>query len=161
MTNADAVLTERERASLAALCNAFHPSLTAGPGDDPLLFSTSASDLGVPHAAEQAMTQLSPIERSELRRLLRLLDSILGGLVIGKTTAVTKMSAAEQERLLRALSTHRIPQLRQGFQALKRLSSFLYYSIVDDRGQNRIWPAIGYTPSSQPMPGAATRRSTT
>ena len=46
MTNADAVLTERERASLAALCNAFHPSLTAGPGDDPLLFSTSASDLG-------------------------------------------------------------------------------------------------------------------
>ena len=32
---------------------------------------------------------------------------------------------------------------------------------MDQRGQNRIWPAIGYTPSSQPAPGAETLRVVT
>jgi len=158
MTNVEAVLTERERASLAALCNAFHPSLPADGHDDPVLFSTNAGDLGVPRAAERAMALLPPAERAELRRLLRLLDSPVGGLVIRKPVGVTKMSPEERERLLRALSVHRIGRLRQGFQALKRLSSFLYYSVPDQHGQNRVWPAIGYTPSSQPVAGAETIR---
>ena len=160
MPNVEAVLTERERASLAVLCDAFHPSLSADPrnGDDPLLFSTSASALGVPRAAERAIGLLLQRERGELRRLLRFLDSPLGGLVIGKFVGVTKMKAEERERLLRALSVHRFARLRQGFQALKRLSSFLYYSVVDTRGQNPIWPAIGYAPSSQPPAGASTIR---
>ncbi|HEY6829774.1 MAG TPA: GMC family oxidoreductase [Gemmatimonadaceae bacterium] len=160
MPNAEAVLTERERATLAVLCDAFHPSLPADPrnGDDPLLFSTSASALGVPRAAERAIGLLPRTERDELRRLLRLLDSIIGGLVIGKPVGVSKMTAEERERLLRALSVHRIGRLRQGFQALKRLSSFLYYSVVDARGENPIWPAIGYAPSSQPPAGASTIR---
>jgi len=161
MTNVDGVLTERERASLAALCNAFHPSLPTDGYDDPLLFSTSAGDLGVPLAAERAMALLPATERTELRRLLRLLDSAVGGLVIRKLVGVTKMSAEERERLLRVLSVHRVGRLRQGFQALKRLSSFLYYSVLDQRGENPIWPAIGYTPSSQPMPGAETLRVVT
>ena len=154
MTKVEAVLTERERASLAALCNAFHPSLPADGYDDPLLFSTSAIDLGVPRAAEQAIASLPPAERAELRRLLRFLDSALGGLVIRKFHGVTKMNPEEREKLLAALSVHRNARLRQGFQALKRLSSFLYYSVLDQRGQNRIWPTIGYTPSSQPATGA-------
>ncbi|HVE32185.1 MAG TPA: GMC family oxidoreductase [Gemmatimonadaceae bacterium] len=158
MKNAEAVLTERERASLAALCNAFHPSLPTDGYDDPLLFSTSATDLGVPRAAEEAMALLPPTERAELRRLLRLLDSVLGGLVIRKFAGVTKMSLDERGKLLRALSVHRNARLRQGFQALKRLSSFLYYSVVDQQGRNRIWPAIGYAPSDQPAAGAATIR---
>src|SRR6185503_11333432 len=138
MPTVEAVLTERERASLAVLCDAFHPSLSADPrgGDDPLLFSTSASALGVPRAAERAMALLPALERGELRRLLRLLDSVVGGLVIGKPVGVTKMTTDERERLLRALSVHRIARFRQGFQALKRLSSFLYYSVVDSRGEN-------------------------
>ncbi|HEV8217674.1 MAG TPA: hypothetical protein VGP95_17610, partial [Gemmatimonadaceae bacterium] len=158
MTNANGVLTERERASLTALFNAFHPSLTADGYDDPLLFSTSAADLSVPRAAERAIALLAPDDRAELRRLLRLLDSTIGGLVIRKFAGVTKMSPEERERLLRALSTHRIARLRQGFQALKRLSSFLYYSVVDQRGESRIWPAIGYAPSPQPVVSADTIR---
>jgi len=160
MPTVEAVITERERAALAVLCDAFHPSLSADPrgGDDPLLFSTSASALGVPRAAERAMASLPAAERSELRRLLRLLDSVVGGLVIGKPVGVTKMTTEERERLLRALSVHRIARLRQGFQALKRLSSFLYYTVVDGRGENPIWPAIGYQPSTQPVVSADTIR---
>src|SRR6476646_5608250 len=154
MKKAESVLTERERASLAALCNAFHPSLPTDGYDDPLLFSTSAGDLGVRRAAEKAMALLPPTERAELRRLLRFLDSVLGGLVIRRFAGVTKMSLDERGKLLRALSVHRNAQLRQGFQALKRLSSFLYYSVVDQQGRNPIWPAIGYAPSDQPAAGA-------
>jgi choline dehydrogenase-like flavoprotein len=160
MPNVEAVLTERERATLAVLCDAFHPALSADArsGDDPLLFSTSASALGVPRAAERAIGLLPREERNELRRLLRLLDSAVGGLVIGKLAGVGKMTAGEREGLLQALSVHRIGRLRQAFQALKRLSSFLYYSVVDTRGENPVWPAIGYAPSSQPPAGASTIR---
>jgi len=160
MPNVEAVLTERERATLAVLCDAFHPSLSADArnGEDPLLFSTSASALGVPRAAERAIGLLPRAKRDDLRRLLRLLDSVVGGLVIGRPVGVSKMTAEERERLLRALSVHRIGRLRQGFQALRRLTSFLYYSVVDARGENPIWPAIGYAPSSQPPAGASTIR---
>ena len=144
---------DRERAEvLAVLCDVFHPSLSPDAGDDPLLFSTKASDLGVPEAAEQAIALLPRVERGELRRLLRLLDGPIGGLVIGRLRGVASMSVEERERLLRALSVHRIARFRQAFQALKRLSGFLYYSVIDEHGSNRIWPSIGYTPSSRPEP---------
>ena len=96
---------------LAALCDVFHPSLSPDGGDDPLLFSTKASDLGVPEAADASDRAVPQGERGELRRLLRLLDGPIGGLVIRKTLrGVASMSVEERERLLRALSVHRIAQ---------------------------------------------------
>ena len=43
----DSALSDRERAVLAAVCDAFHPRLTAEPGDDVALFAASAAELGV------------------------------------------------------------------------------------------------------------------
>ena len=62
------------------------------------------------------------------------------------------MSRAERSRLLSELSTSRIPQLRSGFQALKRLSSFLMYSARQADGSNAALTAIGYITS--PLPPA-------
>jgi hypothetical protein len=131
-------LSDRERATLAAVCDAFHPSLTAEAGDDPLLFSTSASSLGVSGAAEDAIALLAPAQRTELRQLLWLLrNGLFTWLVGGTASGITRMSREQSERFLSSLATSSIPQLRGGFQAFKRLSSFLYYSVTDANGENR------------------------
>jgi choline dehydrogenase-like flavoprotein len=144
-------LTERERLVLRTVCDAFHPSLTVAAGEDPVLFATSASDLGVPAVAERAIGLLPQSERAELRQLLRLMDGrMLGALVCGVPRSIVDMSASDRERLLARMATRRLPQLRAGFQALKRLTAFLFYSVTDEAGVNRNWPRIGYAPSTVP-----------
>ena len=156
-------LTETERAILAVVCDAFHPRLTPGPGDDSALFSTSASDIGVPAAAEDAIARLHPAQQAELRQLLRLLDNALVMLLLGgPARGITSMSAVHRSSACwRRLSTSRIPQLRSGFQALKRLSSFLYYCVADATHDNRSWSRLGYHPSPMPRAGAPLLRLTT
>jgi choline dehydrogenase-like flavoprotein len=152
-------LTDRERAALVTACDALHPALAPEGSDDPTLFAASATSLGVPRAAEDAINLLAPADRASLRRLLRFLEGRLIGLTIGKPRRLSAMQPADRERLLRAMSTSRIPPLRRGFQALKRLSSFLYYSATDRTGCNAVWPQIGYTPSPRGAVGASSVRS--
>ncbi len=159
MTGPPRPLTERERAALAAACDAFHPSLTPEGTDDPTLFSASATSLGVPRAAEDAIDMLAPADRRALLRLLRLLEGPFLGLTIGKPRRLSAMKPADRDRLLRSMSTSRIPPLRSGFQALRRLSSFLYYSATDTTGHSPVWPRIGYTPSPRGPVGASSVRS--
>ncbi|MGE5101506.1 MAG: GMC family oxidoreductase N-terminal domain-containing protein [Deltaproteobacteria bacterium] len=157
--DATKTLTPRERATLAALTEAFQPALTAESGDDPVLFAATAAQLGVPEAAEQAIALLASQQRAELRQLLALLDSGLVGLgLTGTMLGATRMTLAQRERLLLALANSSIPQLRSGFQALKRLANFLSYSVTDSLGDNVTWAAIGYRPSPLPPPGPAALR---
>ncbi len=153
------VLSDRERAALVAACDAFHPTLAAEGTDDPSLFVASATSLGVPAAAEEAIGMLAAADRSALKRLLRLLESPVLPLLIGKPRRISKLKSADRERLLRAMSTSRLPFLRSGFQALRRLSSFLFYSATDEAGCNATWPRIGYTPSPKSTVGASTIRT--
>ena len=102
---------------------------------------------------------LAPADRRALLRLLRLLEGPLLGLTIGKPRRLSAMKPADRDRLLRSMSTSRIPPLRSGFQALRRLSSFLYYSTTDKTGHNAVWPRIGYTPSPRGAVGASSVRS--
>lgn len=154
-------LTERERRVLRAVCDAFHPSLPAVGADDPVLFGASGSDLDVPQAAERAIDLLPGVERAELRQLLRLMDGrMFGALMCGVPRGIAEMSGSDRERLLVAMSTRRLPQLRSGFQALKRLTSFLFYSVTNGGGTNRLWPSVGYAPSPLPPAGPQPLRLT-
>ncbi len=153
------LLTDRERAALAAVCDAFHPSLAPEGGDDPTLFAASATSLGVPAAAEAALGSLSASDRAALVQLLRFLDGPLLPLVIGRPRPISKLRPDDRERLLRALATSRLPLLRSGFQALKRLSSFLFYSVTDRTQFNPAWPRIGYSPSPRGTVGASSIRT--
>lgn len=154
-------LTSRQRVVLRAICDAFHPSLAPAGADDGVLFETGASDLGVPAALERAIDLLPAVERGEMRQLLTLMDGrILGALLCGVPRGIVDMTAADRERLLASMSTRRLSQLRRGFQALKRLTSFLFYSVTGEDGTNRLWPRIGYAPSPLPPPRAEPLRLT-
>ena len=152
-------LTPRERATLASLCEAFQPALIAEAGDDAVLFAASAARLGVPQAAEEAIARLAPAQQTELRQLLGALELGVIGLVLARTPhGASRMSVEQRERLLLTLANSPVPQLRSGFQALKRLTNFLSYSVTDAAGDNVTWKPIGYRPSSLPTPRLAALR---
>lgn len=151
------LLNSSERRSLEAACNALLPALAAEAGDDPRLFGLAAADLDVAVALEQALTTLDRPQQAQFRQLLRALNQpVLIGLLAGTPRRFSALSQPQQERVLLALATHRVPLLRTGFQALKRLATFLFYSLTDAHGHNPTWPALGYTPSTNP-PAAPAR----
>ncbi len=138
-------LTERERRSLVAVCDALLPRLEPSVGEDARLFALSARDVGVAGAVESAMQALSTRQVRELRLFLKLLDQPLFMLAAtGRASDIASMEQAGRERALLALSNSRLPQLRTGFQALKRLATFLFYSVTGDTGVNPTWPSLGY-----------------
>jgi hypothetical protein len=100
---------------------------------------------------EEALASTPPEQASDFRLLLRALDQPLFVLtLVGKPRAFRTLGAEDRERALLAMSTSALPLARKGYQALKRLAAFLFYSVVDERGNNPTWPGIGYVASSNP-----------
>jgi choline dehydrogenase-like flavoprotein len=147
MPEAAAVLSDSERRTLTAVCEALLPSLTpTESGDDANLFRLSASDLHLAGAVEQAMLALSARQVRELRLFIRLLDSAPFMLAVaGRFSGITGMSAGQRETALLALSRSVLPQARSGYQALKRLATFLFYSATPDDASNPTWSSLGYS----------------
>ena len=155
---APAGLTARERRVIAAVADAFIPRLQPGAGDDQALFAMSAETLGLPAALEEAIAgpALSRRQSRELRLFLRLLDSPLAMLLLaGSPRGLSAMSPRDRERSLLRLARSPVPQIRSGYQALKRLSTFLAYSLMPDGRVNPAWKPIGYDePPRAPAPAA-------
>lgn len=156
------VLTSAERSTLEAICNAFLPVLTTETGDAPALFALDAAALGVAAAMEQAIGGLDDAQRSQFRQLLRVLERpLVIRLLIGKGRGFRALGQDDQVQVLLKLATSRLPLLRTGFQGLKRLATFLFYSVTDAQGHNPTWAAIGYTPSANPPAAPRLLRITT
>jgi len=142
-----AVLTPTERQTLKQVCEALLPSLTPSAGDDSPLFAMHAAALGVDVGVEQAIATLDLPQQQQLRQLLRALEQpFLIALLIGKRRCFSLLTQTEQERVLLAMATSRLGLFRTGFQALKRLTTFLGYTLTDEYGSNPAWQAIGYQP---------------
>lgn len=155
------VLTPLERATLAAVCDALLPALSAAPGDDPALFALDARRLGVPLAFEETIATLGAGSLGEIRTLLRALEQPAFMLVLARRPrGFRALSLGERGRALRRMATSPVPKLRTGYQALKRLACFLFYAGVDDAGANPAWPLLGYAPSANPPARAAALRIT-
>ena len=153
------MLTAAERRTLEAVCEAFVPSLEVRPGDSAELFRLNASAIGVAPAVEHAILSALSVSRSdELRLFLRLLDTRVFMLVAtGVPTRFAALAPPRREAALRRMSAHALPQVRSGFQALKRLATFLFYAVVPEAGANATWSAIRYSvPEPEPAgPGGA------
>jgi choline dehydrogenase-like flavoprotein len=156
MTAVAGVLTEGERRTLAVVCETLVPRLEPQDGDLASFFGLQASDVRLAEAVERAMTALSARQVRELRLFIRLLDSPLFMLVAtGRLSRFSAIAAAQdREAALLALATSALPPMRSGYQALKRLATFLFYSVADREG-NPTWPAMGYD-----VPGPAAGHAT-
>jgi choline dehydrogenase-like flavoprotein len=151
---AGGLLTDKERRTLTTVCDALMPTLEPLDSDSAALFRLSAADVGLAAAVEQAMIALSARQLRELRLYIRLLDSPLFMLfVVGRPSGMSSMQPAERETALFALANSPFAVVRTGFQALKRLATFLFYSVTGDSATNPTWPAFGY---AVPVPTPAT-----
>lgn len=143
-------LTESEHRTLEAVCQALIPSGPPPPGEEDRhgLYARSAGDRQVARIVEEILTGESPQARAEFKQLLALLGSpVCGVLLAGRPRGLVELPVEARERALRAMSTSAVPQLRQGFQALKRLAHFVFYAAPGEDGANPNWPALGYVPT--------------
>ena len=140
--NSQEVLTPAERRTLAALAEGFVP----GGG------TARAA------AAERAFaTVVDPELVSQLRLVLRLIETRAGSLLIGgKAVKFSSLRGDQRDEYLQSWVQHRIPLLRSAASALRKLLCFLAYADANEPGDPKLrarLKSIGYNPK----PNAATR----
>lgn len=133
-------------ALLRALADTFIPPLP----DDPHARTSGAAGVNL-SKLEQAI-QAQPLgAQKEFGLLLDLLEKpVLGLTWLGPLRPFRALTPAQRERLLQSWAASRVPQLRKGFHALRKLFTFLYYGGSQPAGNPAAWARAGY-----PGPDAA------
>lgn len=133
------LFTPHEYAIFAAIAARIVPG-EAAPGAAPAAASwPTAEALDCAGKADTLMALALPSVGAELRQLLHLFESGLGGLFTNlQATPFTRLEPAAMDARLTAWRTSRVVLLRSGYQALKRLAQATYYSSPE------IYPLIGY-----------------
>ena len=124
------VLSENEYAIFAAVA----ARVVAAEGDAP-----SADEVDVAGRADAAMALWPDAVQLDVRRLLRLFENALTGVLTGTGAATfTASSPRRQDARLAAWAGSRVAVFRTGYQAMKRLAAACYYS------EPTTWPVTGY-----------------
>jgi choline dehydrogenase-like flavoprotein len=142
-------------AALAALCDTFIPAIQQA--DDPDgYWARSASSQGIAEKIQALVASTKAEDRVRLEQLLALLSSPLLGLSwLGPLKSAERLSPAQRERLLHRWANSPIPELRNGFQVLRKLCCILYFGDAaappgGGPSENPNWKSIGYQPISDP-----------
>ncbi len=153
-------LTPDEFAILEAACETLLPSLEPPAGSSEALaayYRRSAKDLHVAFLIAETLAQENAQAQTEFRQLLALMASPVGGLLlVGSPKPFLKLSPEKREHYLLAMANSPMGQLRQGYQAIKRLAGFIYFSVPDQEGVNPNWEVLDY-PAPAPPPAGAPR----
>jgi long-chain-alcohol oxidase len=92
-------------------------------------------------------------DRAEIEQLLGMLESrAVNFALAGIPRPFTAMSPAQREHYLAGWATSRLGLRRKGFQALKRLSTVLYYTATGAAGTNPAWADLAYPGPLGPAP---------
>jgi choline dehydrogenase-like flavoprotein len=143
------VLTPTRITTLRALADTFIP---AGPGPASPPPGSAQVDLDKLAAAIRAQ----PLgAQAEFGQLLDMLHQPLAGLTWwGPLRPFHALAPAQRERLLQSWAGSRLAPLRKGFQALRKLCTFLYYGDSPaDGSPNPAWAALGYDGPLPPPDG--------
>src|SRR3989440_9995150 len=78
-------------------------------------------------------------------------------MLAGSAKPFVALSREQREKYLFAMANSPVAALRRGYQAMKRLSGFIYFSVPDPQGINPNWDMLDYTapsptPSDVPQP---------
>ncbi|HEX4803047.1 MAG TPA: hypothetical protein VFV14_06030, partial [Myxococcaceae bacterium] len=85
------------------------------------------------------LSRADPSAAKEVKQLLILFENALAGFIFGgRVEPFTRLSAGEQDEVLREWQSSRLRLRRTGFQALRTLAIAGYF------GSSRSWPAVQY-----------------
>lgn len=132
----------RRLAALAALCDALLPSLPT---------SDAAHHAALPARILELIEGTKAEDRERFEQLLDLMASPLLGLTwLGPLRPADRLTVAQRETLLRRWAASPIPDLRNAFNSLRKLTALLFYGDVEPgQTSNPHWSALGYQPLSQ------------
>jgi choline dehydrogenase-like flavoprotein len=141
------ILTTSRRATLSAVADAFIPASVGPPA---LPAGSALLDF---EQATQAIRAQPLGAQEEFGKLLDLLDKPLLGLSwLGPLRPFGQLAAAQREQVLLSWAGSRLPALRKGFQALRKLCMFLYYGDSPADGSSHpAWAALGYPGPALPL----------
>ena len=150
-----AFLSERERRTLALVCETLIPALQAQDGEDERLFGVGASALNVAEQFEIAFERVTDDSQQQpLRLFFNLIENgLFNRLTAGQPEAFSKLTLDERTALLRSWADSRFNLARKTFQALKRMALFLFYTTTP----NPTWSVYAYSgppgaPENAPRP---------
>ena len=147
-------LATEEFAVLEAACDTLIPSLNPPDGSSEALtafYRRRASDLHVALRIAEALSYENAAAQTEFRQLLALMASSASGLMlIGAFKPFTALSLEQREKYLRAMANSPVSALRQGYQSIKRLTGFIFFSAPDENGVNPNWEILDYTAPTPP-----------
>ncbi|CAH8345940.1 unnamed protein product [Eruca vesicaria subsp. sativa] len=158
-------LTAREMESLVAICDTLIPSIDAskvGQLDDGVAgyYSASASHTGTPDRVARLMSgRLHHPKKWILRVGLWSLSTWIGSLFLCGRKSFTgeypyfrrfcRLPEKQREEILLNWASSYFLLLRMFFRSIKLITAFVFFTQVDEKGNNIAWKAIGYNgPSS-------------
>ena len=132
--DAAVVLSDAERATLAAICDTIVPSIERDRDPDGL-WARKATDLGVDAAAAELIAQIpDPVLVDGLRQLIAAIGA----------QGIDRASQPSREQILRNVGLSG-PEAAAGVGALTAMTLFLVYGAPDpETGQNPNWRTFGF-----------------
>ncbi|HEX6480602.1 MAG TPA: GMC family oxidoreductase N-terminal domain-containing protein [Ktedonobacteraceae bacterium] len=147
-------LTPEEFSILEDVCQTLLPSLEPPVGSSEAVtayYLRSAKDLHVAMLVAETLSQENEKAKAEFRQLLGLLNSPVAGVMLaGSPRPFKALSQEKREKYLSAMANSPLGQLRQGYQAIKRLATFVYFSVPDAEGVNPNWEVLDYAAPAPP-----------
>ncbi|MBC8082299.1 MAG: GMC family oxidoreductase N-terminal domain-containing protein [Hymenobacter sp.] len=144
--------TESQRETLRALADTFIPALDS-PAESAAYWQRRGSEGVSLDQIGQVLEEQPAGARAEFLKLLGLLDTPTVGLTwFGPLRPFAHLQPVQREKLLQSWARSKLPQLRKGFHALRKLFIFLYYGGSSTEAGNPVWASIGY---AGPLPSEA------
>jgi choline dehydrogenase-like flavoprotein len=146
VTSSLLTLTERDKHTLALLCDTFVPAVKSSERQE--FFNRTATSIGVEREIERVVAEFNDDQRAQFGRILTLLESKVQNLILNGTfRKFSEMSQeTRQDFIFRKFAISRFALKRTAFQAMKRMICFTYYGLVpENQNSNPNWQEIGYT----------------
>src|SRR5437868_4099530 len=151
-------LSPEEFHILEVACDTLLPSLEPPPGSSVALaayYRRRASDLNVAQLLAETLTFENAEAQTQFHQLMSLMASPVSSLLLaGSAKRFVDLSQEQREKYLFSMANSPMAALRRGFQTLKRLSGFIYFSVPNDQGVNPNWEVLDY-PAPAPPPSDA------
>ena len=136
--------TEAQRETLRALADTFIPTLE-GSAEHAAYWQRRGSEGVNLNQIGEVLDEQPAGARAEFIKLLDLLATPTLGLTwFGPLRPFARLQPAQREKLLQSWAQSKLPPLRKGFHALRKLFVFLYYGGATPEGRNPVWTSIGY-----------------
>ncbi|WP_400193207.1 FAD-dependent oxidoreductase [Hymenobacter sp. B81] len=138
------LFSPEQRLTLALLADAFVPAVPAQAAAGGFWLRRGSEGIN----QEQLLAAIAAQPVAAQRQFAQLLD-LLGSPLLGLTwwgplKSFGQLNEAQREQLLQTWAGSLLPPLRQGFQALRKLCTFLYYGGAAAQELNPNWTDIGY-----------------